>query len=86
LGFMVGISWFISLLAIRYRDIYPALGIIGITALILSPATYTPTMVPQALKSLLILNPLTPFIQGLQYSICYGKFPPTTVWLGSLAW
>lgn len=86
LGFMVGVSWFISLVAMRYRDIYPALGIIGISALILSPATYTPTMVPEALKPLLVLNPLTPFIEGLQYSICYGAFPPVTVWLGSLAW
>lgn len=86
LAFMIGLAWFISLFAIRFRDVYPAIGIIGISALIISPATYSPAMVPDNLKSLLFCNPLTPFIQALQYCICYGKLPPASIWVWCIGW
>ncbi len=73
--FVAGIAWILSLVTLVLRDIQQALGIVGMTLMVLSPAAYTPEMVPHALKAVIYLNPLSYFVLSFQSVICYGKFP-----------
>jgi lipopolysaccharide transport system permease protein len=75
LFFVTGIGWVLSLFTLLARDIQQALGIIGMTILVLSPAAYTPAMVPPSLKAILYLNPLSYFVFCFQEIICFGKVP-----------
>jgi ADP-heptose:LPS heptosyltransferase len=58
---LMGIVWFISLLNVIFRDIQNFLTPILMMMLIISPIAYTPEIVPQSLKPLILLNP------GAQY-------------------
>jgi lipopolysaccharide transport system permease protein len=76
LMFITGIVWCLSLVSLVLRDIQQALGLITMSAVILSPAAYTPEMVPESLKLILYLNPLSYFVLCFQAVICYGTLPP----------
>ena len=43
--------------------------------MIISPAAYTPEMVPSGLDLLIYFNPLSYFILCFQRIICYGQWP-----------
>jgi lipopolysaccharide transport system permease protein len=73
--FVLGIVWILSLISLVFRDIQQALGVIAMTLMILSPAAYTPEMVPDALRLVLYLNPLSYFVLWSQDVVCYGRSP-----------
>lgn len=73
--FVAGIGWVLSLFTLLARDIQQALGIVGMTLLVLSPAAYTPAMVPASLKAVLYLNPLSYFVFCFQDVIAFGRAP-----------
>ncbi len=71
----MGIGWLLSLLSLVARDIQHGLGLVTMLLFVLSPFAYTPQMVPQALKAVLYLNPLSYFVMTFQALICYGTWP-----------
>jgi lipopolysaccharide transport system permease protein len=73
--FVTGLGWVLSLFTLVARDVQQALGIVGMTILVLSPAAYTPAMVPSGLKALIYLNPLSYFVFNFQDIICLGRVP-----------
>lgn len=85
LMFVLGITWILSLVSLIFRDIQQALGIIAMTLMILSPAAYTPDMVPEQLKLILYLNPLSYFVLWSQEVVCYGRAPALHVVLTCVA-
>jgi len=74
-AFVLGLGWILSLLSLVAKDIQHALGLLTMLVMILSPFAYTPDMVPQALKPLLFLNPLSYYVLIFQSLICYGEWP-----------
>jgi lipopolysaccharide transport system permease protein len=48
----------------------------------LAPIAYPPDIVPQVMRPLLKLNPMTPLVQGYQDALVYGRLPD----LQALAW
>lgn len=76
--FAAGVAWFLSLVTLVFRDVQQVIGLLGMVLLILSPAAYTPDMVPDALKALLYANPLSYFVMSYQRIICYGEVPLPT--------
>ncbi len=75
LMFAMGIGWMLSLLSLVARDIQHGLGLVTMLLFVLSPFAYTPEMVPQALKPVLYLNPMSYYVMTFQQLICYGTWP-----------
>lgn len=72
---LMGIVWFISLLNVIFRDIQNFLTPILMMMLIISPIAYTPEIVPQSLKPLIILNPFAYFVVAYQQILVLGLVP-----------
>lgn len=83
LMFAIGIGWIFSLFSLVARDIQHGLGLFTMLLFVLSPFAYTPEMVPDALKPLIYLNPLSYFVLTFQQLICYGTWPDPIVASGA---
>ncbi|MCW5692480.1 MAG: ABC transporter permease [Pseudolabrys sp.] len=73
--FVTGIGWALSLISLVARDIQHGLSLVVMLIFVLSPFAYTPDMVPQGLKFIIYMNPLSYFVFCFQDLICYGRFP-----------
>jgi lipopolysaccharide transport system permease protein len=82
--FAVGLGWILSLLTLVAKDIQHILGLMLMLTTILSPFAYTPEMVPQSLKFILYLNPLSYFVLSFQQLILYGTYPDLGPFIGSI--
>ena len=71
----LGICMFTSALAVYFRDLEYIMGIITMAWMYLTPILYTVEMVPDELKTLFNLNPMTPIILAYQ-QILYKKQIP----------
>lgn len=72
---LIGIVWFISLLNVIFRDIQNFLTPILMMMLIISPIAYTPEIVPESLKPLILLNPFAYFVVAYQQILVLGLVP-----------
>lgn len=75
--FTVGLGWFLSSLGVFIRDVGQAINVIVQVLLFITPIFYSAEQVPAALKFLVILNPLSPVIEG---------FRRTLIWNESIEW
>jgi len=75
LMFALGVGWIFSLFSLVARDIQHVLGLVIMLLFVLSPFAYTSDMVPEALKPIIYLNPLSYFVLTFQQLICYGTWP-----------
>lgn len=82
-AFVAGLGWMLSLVTLVVRDIQQFLALIIMLLFVLSPAAYTPEMVPPGLKAVLYANPLSYFVLSFQHAICYGRWPDPFVWVVS---
>lgn len=57
--FMIGLGWILSSLNVIVRDISQFMPILLLLILTISPIAYTPDMMPEGLRSILTLNPLS---------------------------
>lgn len=76
--FTIGISWLTASLSVYLRDIPYFVTIICSLLLFLSPIFYSIMSVPVEYRSLLLLNPLTPYIEVFRELVIFGKTP--TLW------
>lgn len=83
--FILGIAWVLSLVCLAVRDIQQLLALILMVLMIVSPAAYTPEMVPNSLKVLIYLNPMSYFIICFQQIICYGLWPSWHIFVIAVA-
>jgi lipopolysaccharide transport system permease protein len=72
---IIGINWFLSLLNVIFRDIQNFLTPLLMMMLIISPIAYTPEIVPDSLKPLIVLNPFAYFVVAYQQVIVLGVVP-----------
>lgn len=79
--FVSGLVYFLSLLSLVVRDIQQGLGILAMAVMTLSPAAYTPEMVPNAIKFIIYFNPMSYFVQSFQ-AILALKSAPDPLTLG----
>ena len=79
LMFAMGIGWMFSLFSLVVRDIQHGLGLVIMLFFVLSPFAYTPEMVPEGLKLIIYLNPLSYFVMTFQQLITYGTWPDPVV-------
>lgn len=72
----LGICMITSALAVYFRDLEYIMGIITMAWMYLTPILYTADMVPESIRTVFNLNPMTPIIEAYQ-QILYHKQIPT---------
>ena len=72
---LIGMNWFLSLLNVIFRDIQNILTPVLMMMLIISPIAYTPEIVPDSLRPLILLNPFAYFVVAYQQVIVLGLYP-----------
>jgi lipopolysaccharide transport system permease protein len=73
--FSCGFSWFVASLGVFVRDLAHATKIILQILYFMTPIFYSVEMVPDNLKSILFLNPLTPIVQSARQVLMLGQLP-----------
>lgn len=76
--FTVGLVWFLSCVNIVYRDLSQVVRLAIILLMFVSPIAYTQQMVPDGLKLIVLLNPLSYLIEGYRSAILLNE--PPSVW------
>ena len=74
--FLLGASWFISVLGVYLRDLSQFMGVLVTILLFLGPIVYPFTAVPEALQAYVLwLNPLTIIVEQLRAVLLFGQLP-----------
>ena len=81
-GFVLGVGWLLALVSVVVRDVQHGMGLIIMMLIMLSPFAYTPEMVPQGMKFIILINPLTYFVLPFQSVICYDRWPDPQIFAG----
>jgi lipopolysaccharide transport system permease protein len=69
----LGLTLIVSATSVRYRDIPPILGHLFTFWFFLTPIIYPVTQAPERFRSLLFLNPVTPFCLAYQDALLYNR-------------
>jgi lipopolysaccharide transport system permease protein len=73
--FIMGLSWVLASLGVFLRDISQITGVVTTVLMFLSPIFYPASAIPEAYRSLLYLNPLTPVIEMTRDLLYWGRLP-----------
>lgn len=72
---LLGLVWILSLMNVIFRDIQNFLTPLLMMLLIASPFAYTPEIVPDSLRPLIVLNPFAYFVVAYQQILVLGLVP-----------
>jgi lipopolysaccharide transport system permease protein len=75
----LGLGWFLASLGVYFRDIEQILKPITTSLLFLSPIVYPLSAIPEQVRPLLYLNPLTFIVEQTRAVLIWGQMPN---WLG----
>ncbi len=81
----LGLTWFLASLGVFLRDIDQIIRLAIMLLLFVSPVFYPVEAVPEALRPLLHLNPLTPVIEATRDVLLWGRLPDPASYAGGLA-
>ena len=73
--FSCGIAWFVASLGVFFRDLAHVTGILLQMLYFMTPIFYSLEMVPEKIRSILLLNPLTSLIQSTRQVLIGGQWP-----------
>lgn len=87
LGIAIGLSWAMAALHVYFRDTAQALAVLLPVWFYLTPILYPSHLVPPFLQGVLVLNPLTPLVQGYRDVLLHGVAPSGwgVLWLGAVS-
>ena len=70
-----GISWFVASLGVFVRDLAHVVGIILMVLYFMTPIFYSVEMIPESIRPILLLNPLTSIVQSARQVLMYNQWP-----------
>lgn len=70
-----GIGWFLSALGVFVRDVQQVIGIVVTALLFLSPIFYSVTSIPEWVRPIYGLNPLSILIEQMRAIVIWGHVP-----------
>lgn len=73
-----GLAWFLASAGTFFRDLQHAIGIILQALFFMSPILYPIEMVPEKLRPVLRLNPLTTIVEQTRSILLFGRWPDWT--------
>lgn len=71
----IGLSWFLASLGVYIRDIGQAIGIVVTVLLFLCPIFYPSSVLPEPIRGLIYLNPLTLIVDQTRAVLLWGQPP-----------
>jgi len=81
--FVMGVSWFLASLGVYLRDVSQVITIVTTVLMFLSPIFYPVSALPEKLRFVLNLNPLTHVIEQAREVMFWGHLPD--FWLLSIS-
>lgn len=82
--FILGLMWWLASLGVYLRDVSQFVGIFVTALMFLSPIFYPSSSLPENIRYLLILNPLTTAVEQVRDVAFWGKVPNWSVLLITL--
>ena len=79
--FTLGLSWFVSAAGVYLRDLRQIVGVMVTATMFLSPIFYPLSAIPQDMRWVLTLNPLTPILEQSKDLLFWGRIPSPGEWL-----
>jgi lipopolysaccharide transport system permease protein len=76
MGFSLAVGLWLSTLSVKYRDVSFAVNFLILALMYLSPVIYPVSMVPDPLKFIYQLNPMTGVIQGFRWALLGSESAP----------
>lgn len=77
--FLLGASWFISVLGVYVRDLSQFIGVLMTVLLFLGPIVYPFSAIPEQLQPYVLwLNPLSVVVESLRAVLLFGQMPNWT--------
>ncbi len=74
----LGFSWFLSALGVYVRDVGQLIGLVVTALMFLTPIFYPITAVPEDLRFLYVLNPMTYILEDTRRVLLWGELPEWT--------
>ncbi|WP_055106003.1 ABC transporter permease [Paenibacillus ihumii] len=71
----LGLGWFIASLGTYYRDISHVIGLIVSALMFMSPIFYPVSNIPEGLKGLYSLNPISHIVEDMRRVLVFGQMP-----------
>lgn len=80
----LGAVWFISSLGVFLRDLQHGAGLVTTILMFLCPIFYPLSAVPERVRQIVFLNPLTPVVEMIRGALFFDTAPPCKMLLGSI--
>jgi homopolymeric O-antigen transport system permease protein len=80
----VGLAWFLTALGVYIRDIGQTAAMFTTVMMFVSPVFYPLSSVPEGLRALMRLNPLTYVIEDGRNVLIFGRLPDPAGWILAL--
>ncbi|MBD8490432.1 ABC transporter permease [Echinicola sp. CAU 1574] len=80
----LGIGMILSAMAVQYRDVKHALSFLVQLLMYAAPVVYSTMAVPEAYRSLYVLNPMVGVIEGFRAAFLDRPMPWEWIWPGSI--
>lgn len=71
----LGIMWGLASFGVYFRDIAQVMGLAGTVLLFISPILFPSTMLPEAVRWLIYLNPLSFIVEQVREIVLWGHLP-----------
>ena len=81
--FIAGVMWIFAALGVYFRDLTQIMGLLMTILLFASPILFPSSMLPEAVRPLIYLNPLSFIVEQLRDVVLWGKAP---YWPGLIAY
>ena len=78
--FVMGITWALASLGVYLRDVSQFIGLVTTAMMFLSPIFYPLSAIPEAYRTLILLNPLSTVIEQTRDVLYWGNVPNMTTW------
>ncbi len=85
-GFTLGVALLLSAVTVIYQDIKHLTGVGLMILFWVTPILYPLSMVPERVRWLFKLNPLTVYLTGYQDIIYWGRWPTWDTWVLGTLW
>ncbi|MET3889530.1 lipopolysaccharide transport system permease protein [Bosea sp. OAE506] len=72
---VLGLTWFLAALGVFLRDIGQMIGLLVTALMFLSPIFYPMSAIPEAYRTLILLNPLTFPVEQARDVLVWGRMP-----------
>ena len=76
----LGIAFIVSAITVYFRDLEQIMGVVMMAWIYVTPIMYNMDYVPEQYRKLVVLNPMTPIVEG-DHQILYYRIIPTTNYL-----